>query len=546
MRTYTCLIVDDEHLILQRLELFFAEAARSGHKFTLVGKAYSGRKGLEAALALTPDIVVTDIVMPGMNGIEMTEALHTQLPLTQVIILSAHSDFHYTKRAIQAGVADYIVKVPLDERALLQALEKAVARLKQAEQKESEVRRLNMSLLENRYQVRKPFLADYLHGAMSAQRAEEYASRHQLFTVPGTYCAFVVELGEYASFQRQYDLADQRMLTYGLCNIIEETVGTTGAGFASELDDHTFIGFVSWPDSRSAVEWERRCRELGQAICANGRSYIKRPLSVGFSGIAHGWPMMASAYAQAKQACNDAFYWELGAVVTQATAILYDGEEKRWSSAFHSIVAQLEAGTLPDQLEEAVAEVQAQLIEHKASREDMSAILKHFLLAARGKIHTWMHAVPPNDDTPLLYMTFREQLDYVKRMISDSLRSGIHPYLRPEIAKAKQYIERHVTKRLSLQEVADHVNLTPTYFSSLFKKEMNEGMVEYVNRLKINKSLELLRQCDYTIQELCDEVGIVNEGYFCKLFKHSTGQSPKQYRLKAIQGNRSDRAISRG
>lgn len=136
-----------------------------------------------------------------------------------------------------------------------------------------------------------------------------------------------------------------------------------------------------------------------------------------------------------------------------------------------------------------------------------------------------------DEEFPLQFMTFREQLRFISSFITECLQENklVH---RTEITRAQRFIERNLKLRLSLQAIADHVNLAPTYFSSLFKKTMKEGVVDYINRRKIELSLELLQSRDYSIMELCEEVGIVNEGYFCKLFKQYTGMTPKQYRKK--------------
>jgi two-component system response regulator YesN len=97
---------------------------------------------------------------------------------------------------------------------------------------------------------------------------------------------------------------------------------------------------------------------------------------------------------------------------------------------------------------------------------------------------------------------------------------------------AMHFIEKNLKQRLTLEAIAEEVNLAPSYFSSLFKKTMNEGVISYINRKKIHLALELLNVRDYSLLELCEEVGIVNEGYFCKLFKEYTGDTPKQYRIK--------------
>lgn len=162
VRDYTCFIVDDEDLIIQRLELFFNELSHRDKRFLLVGKANNGLKGIEDIVKLKPDIVISDIVMPRMDGISMIEQLKPKLPHTQFILLTAYSSFEYAQRAIQANVLEYIVKVPLRDADLNRALDKAAGILNEVKKKEAEFQSLNVSVLENKYRVRKQFFNELI------------------------------------------------------------------------------------------------------------------------------------------------------------------------------------------------------------------------------------------------------------------------------------------------------------------------------------------------------------------------------------------------
>lgn len=535
MRIYRCLIVDDEDLILQRLEQYFQEESSRYAPFHLVGKAYSGQEGLELAEQLQPDIIITDILMPGMDGLEMLEAVKKRLPKTVFIILSAFSDFHYAKRAIQNDVTDYIVKVPLSETDLRNALHKASDHLEQIERSETEVRQLNRSMLEIRHRIRKQFFSDLFRGAIPSPNLADFANRFSLNLIPESYCCFVVEMNDYNQFQADYVSADQSVLKYGLCNILEETVNDFGMGFASELEEGRLIGYVSRPDIRSASEWERQCQELGRRMIANVRHYLKRHISVGFSEPMQGWGAMISAYAKARTSCDDAFYWGTGSIVTPAHKEIYREEHAfMLKPVFQELLTKLEPDMTALELAEIISMIQTRAFDLKLRRDHMTMVVRDLLEAAKGKIRAWKHSLPRLSERNMEYMTFREQMEFVKEHLQECLRER-NPYLRQEILKAKHYIERNLSGRLTLQEVADCVNLAPAYFSSLFKKEMNESMVEYVNRRKIEKSLELLQVRDYSNQELCEAVGIVSEAYFCTLFKQVTGYSPKQYRKRVLQ-----------
>lgn len=272
MRDYTCFIVDDEDLIIQRLELFFHELSLRDRRFHLVGKANNGLKGLEEIVKLKPDIVISDIVMPRMDGISMIEQLKPKLPHTQFILLTAYSSFEYAQRAIQANVLEYIVKVPLRDADLDRALDKAAGILNEVKKKESEFQSLNVSVLENKYRVRKQFFNELIRGEIPSHRASDFANRMQFHFFQANYRCFIVEMNMYESFRNDYSASDQNILRYAITNIIEETVMNGGSGVAADLSDNRFIGFLSWENNRSDLETEYDCQTLGgrsSLICIN-------------------------------------------------------------------------------------------------------------------------------------------------------------------------------------------------------------------------------------------------------------------------------------
>ncbi len=276
VRDYTCFIVDDEDLILQRLELFFSELSHKEGRFHLVGKANNGQKGIEEILRLKPDIVITDIVMPRMDGISMIEQLKPELPHTQYILLTAYSSFEYAQRAIHANVLEYIVKVPLREADLDRALDKAAGILDEVKKKEEEFQSLNVSVLENKYRIRKQFFNELIRGEIPSHRASDFANRMQFHFFQANYCCFIVEMNLYESFRHEYSAVDQNILKYAITNVIEETVMNCGRGVATDFSDNRFIGFLSWENNRSEMDTEYACQTLGESS-ENTRASVPLP-----------------------------------------------------------------------------------------------------------------------------------------------------------------------------------------------------------------------------------------------------------------------------
>jgi two-component system response regulator YesN len=532
MRDYTCFIVDDEDLIIQRLELFFSELSHRERRFQLVGKANNGLKGIEEILKLKPDIVISDIVMPRMDGISMIEQLKPELPHTQYILLTAYSSFEYAQRAIHANVLEYIVKVPLRDADLDRALDKAAGILNEVKKKESEFQSLNVSVLENKYRVRKQFFNELIRGEIPSHRASDFANRMQFHFFQANYRCFIVEMNMYESFRNDYSASDQNILRYAITNIIEETVMNGGSGVAADLSDNRFIGFLSWENNRSDLETEYDCQTLGGQIVSHLHQYLNQRVSVAFGGPHRGWESIKQAYTEAKNVSEDFYYHTEKVVKTPAHRFHYHNDKKDdFQQKLADFLAWVQRKVSKEELEKQFVALNQFVTDHKIHKSIMAPMLRDLYRDITAKFKSGNTLTTDVAEFPIEFMTFREQLAYIGDFTFEYVHAGqlLH---RAEIMSAIRFIEKNLKQRLTLEAIAEDVNLAPSYFSSLFKKTMNEGVISYINRKKIQLALELLHVQDYSLLELCEEVGIVNEGYFCKLFKEYTGDTPKQYRIK--------------
>ncbi|MGG1519518.1 response regulator [Paenibacillus oryzisoli] len=532
VRDYTCFIVDDEDLIIQRLELFFSELSHRERRFRLVGKANNGLKGIEEILQLKPDIVISDIVMPRMDGIAMIEQLKPELPHTQYILLTAYSSFEYAQRAIQANVLEYIVKVPLNEADLDRALDKAAGILDEVKKKEEEFQSLNVSVLENKYRVRKQFFNELIRGEIPSHRVSHFAGSMQFQFFQANYCCFIVEMNLYESFRNEYSAADQNILKYAMTNVIEETVMHYGRGTATELADNRFIGFLSWENNRSEMDTEYACQALGNQLVSHLHQYLNQSVSVAFGGSHRGWASIQQAYLEAHNVSDDFYYHAEKVVKTPAHRFHYRNERKAdFQQKLADFLTWVQRKASKEELEKELADLNQFVTDHKIHKSIMAPMLRDLYRDIAAKFKAGNTLTLDVAEFPMEFMAFQEQLAYIGDFTFAYVHAGqlLH---RAEIMGALRFIEKNLTQRLTLEAIAEDVNLAPSYFSSLFKKTMNEGVISYINRKKIQLALELLNVRDYSLLELCEEVGIVNEGYFCKLFKEYTGDTPKQYRIK--------------
>jgi two-component system response regulator YesN len=305
-----------------------------------------------------------------------------------------------------------------------------------------------------------------------------------------------------------------------------------GSGVAADLSDNRFIGFLSWENNRSDMETEYACQALGGQIVSHLHQYLNQKVSVAFGGSHRGWESIKQAYAEAQNVSDDFYYHSEKVVKTPMHQFHYHNDRKEdFQQKLTDFLAWVKRKVSKEELEEAFADLNEFVTDHKIHKSIMAPMLRDLYRDITVKFKSGNKLTTEVAEFPIEFMAFREQLAYIGDFTFEYVHSGqlLH---RVEIMSAMRFIEKNLKQRLTLEAIAEEVNLAPSYFSSLFKKTMNEGVISYINRKKIQLALELLNIQDYSLLELCEKVGIVNEGYFCKLFKEYTGDTPKQYRIK--------------
>ncbi|MGO4499919.1 response regulator [Paenibacillus sp. 2RAB27] len=526
MREVTCLVVDDEPPMVQRLETYFGRWAERRMPFRLVGRAYSGAEALEKATELRPDLIITDIVMPGMDGIELVRQLRERLPGVEVIILSAYSDFAYAKQAIAMGVFEYLVKVPLREEDVRTALSKARDNVIAREEKERRLQSLSGSVKENSYRLRKHLLEELLRGEVSDPVMERRSAELVPGFEPRQYGCFAVRFDNYDVFCSEYSPADRNMLKYGMLNIIEEVFRENGSCFACELQQGVIVALATIR-AGSEQSFDRICYELGESIRDAIKTYLRISVSMGVSRMYNGWGSAPAAYEEAKGALEDTFYANFGTVITPNRRLGYS--ESDWRELTERFEQTLERSSAKSSGGEALAPLLHVLHYHPIVPGKLLGYIEGWCARLRQRMIPTDHEVTADvvtfaDCTHLHQLVERLRVEWEK-LHARAEGSG----LRLEMVKAMRFVEDHLKESISLGVVAEHIHLNPTYVSELFKKELGINFTDYVSKRRIERAIELLRKRDYSNLELAEAVGVHNEKYFCTLFKKITGTSPQKF-----------------
>jgi two-component system response regulator YesN len=542
------MVVDDEALIVQRLRLLFAGIERQHRQFRLVATARNGAEALELAADLKPDIVITDIVMPGMDGLELTGRLKELLPRAILVILSAYTDFDYARRALEMNVQQYLLKVPLSETEVAAALLRAQQTLEARESEAVKLRQLNATVRGNLHGLRKQVVEELLHGEVGPGGMEARCGELMIRFKPQKYSCFAVRIENLGDFRRQYESKDRKALKYGMLNIIEELLGASERGFCCELEPELIAGFVSRAELNSELDLLQANQSLGQSIRDHIHGYLKLTVTVSFSGWHSGWGTAPQAFQEAKQALEDTFYIGEGRVITPSSRLLYEtAAADEFAAALRQLQGLLAPGADGQARQRAVQRIRRLLQSRKLQPGRVLEETERFIRAAdpgngQGRqeagqpggqkveqtVEQTGGQMPGHNDPPR-FASCHGLLDWLENGLPGWLERLHQTEERTEIRKAKQFIDGRLAERLTLHQVAEHVNMNPAYFSAFFKKETGEGFIDYLNRRRIDSAKLLMEQRDYTNAELAEAAGIADERYFCTLFRKHTGISPQRF-----------------
>lgn len=519
MEPIRVLIVDDDKYIRADIRQLIAWEA-SGYR--LAGEASNGQEALRMLGEQPVDVLITDICMPVMDGIELIRDAKSRNPDLQVLVLSNFDDFEFVKEAMKLGAADYMLKYQLDKDnllALLGAVRQVIVRLQEekavaAEEREKVFwRELLAAAGESAREIEarvERFDPEWLKMGVlpllvwsslpedewAGRCAEAFKSRevHYAQWSPGCYAvmAFFFNPSQLYMNERVEELVRfVERQNGGKCVIIARGDYAVPIARLPEvlprLERAIDRYFYEGPGKRIflvGLGGKSKANEAG--ALQSGREAERE---------AHAAAMMreleavnAFSYVQAlEQFCRE--MCEAAIPLPQAM--------KEWNVFAYQLAVRLKkSDTFPKEA------IDSFRIEFEAMQ-------------------------PPFVTLEQLKDLFRKYGEAFIANRSASVRS-----LHPDIDKAIAYLRVHFRENISLETISRHVQLSRNHFCALFKEEMGVNYKEYVNRQRVREAKWMLAKGEHTVQEVSDAVGIGNYRYFCKLFRRHTGMNPSEFRRK--------------
>lgn len=519
------LLIDDEPLILNHLK---NAIPWNELQIELVGTARNGMKGLELVMEFEPDIILCDIRMPLMDGLEFLQEIRKLGYETEVIMLTGYQEFEYARLALQHGVKDYILK-PINYEELEASISKLAdeVRSRRSEKRFAERQMKRMVGLAHEkmmFDVLMGFTADvprYL--AAEDERGAELR-----------YALIVVDLDGYAQRTVSWTEQERKLWNFAVRNVLQEAIpGQELHYIAVQMRQGEWCVLLQFERARYAVTSEQMhewARQIQHAV----REHIKLTVSLSWDQ----GPVEIRALSQT--------YMKL-----QRGLMLYAGHEQLLPFTEEDLArdaASVSEWQLVEEITSGLKMYDKSKVEQGLERlkANLPHISEHSALGIEkflqyGIIHLlremreldfmnsheegmmWQHLQHSHSVKDLLNVITKLE-SHIKELEINKKSSELL------MISAGEYIQRNLSTDIGVDDIANHLNISSSYFSHLFKNHYGETFVEYLRKQRMELAKTMLRLTSRSVTEVGALVGYSDRRYFSKVFQRYTGVTPTEYR----------------
>jgi two-component system, response regulator YesN len=521
-------LVEDEIVVREKIRENFPWEKNG---FLLAGEASDGEMALPMIEDLQPDIVITDIKMPFMDGLELSRILKKRMPWVKIIVLSGHDEFSYAQQALSIGVDDYVLK-PIGSDDLLELLKKINKKVEEESVHQNNLEDMKAQLSLHTDFMKERFLIDLSTGIFSSSIAVEKAAAYGIDIMARYYCVTLISIlfsGNQSSYQESVVIENIiNELVLKNSNIWKFRMNAREIGLVfrdNSLEDINENSYRISQSLKSEVEKRTNC-ELNISI-GSARTRI--------SGIYESMndARIASGF--------DYIFGSQSIVGIDDAKRVGHGTSVRPDSGAKGIQEFLKTGHL-EEVEEAVENTLLRLgksggnsIFYAFAFTEIISTISDFVEELGGEAEQVLPGLNRFHD---LITVERKKLDSYQVFLDEILRSALRFRESKKdnrygdlIQKAQGFVQTEYTRSdLALADVASEVNLSPGHFSTIFSQETDQTFIEYLTHVRITKAKELLKNSSLKSSEIAFEVGYNDSHYFFHIFKKKTGQTPGAFK----------------
>ncbi|WNR44199.1 response regulator transcription factor [Paenibacillus roseipurpureus] len=528
------LIIDDDFQVLEGMKKSIPWERLEAE---WVGEAMDGQEGLQKVKETSPDIVITDIYMPVMNGLEMIEQLKQDGFSGEIIILSGYSDFQYARQALRLQVSDYLSKpVTMDE--LGGVLERVIHELEMKEAERLEQAETRRRLMMYEPFVQKEWLKTVVTGTQERAITEESMTpMKQGAWLSQKHLIMGIELMG-TNRVMNVSLTDWSLYRFAVANIIREVLEQDWPRSEFiELHSHHAAIVFHIPLAQSDADACARIREIGKHITACTFTYLKLSIRTGMGSVQTDWKQLSDSTEEAfLDLLQQTLTEDQGTRLTKPDVVEPDftiRPIKFYQELAEAIVYAKEEETLAivdaylEQLRQ-MPSVTPAYLQYLCS--ELWTILAYSLYSTGVVLDDLFPGMRAGQEIAKI-QSIGELREWLKnKIVGISSQRGWSEQSKHKeaIDFMIQYAHEHYAEDIVLEDLSKQLYLSRNYLNRMFKKAMGETFTNYMIRVRLEKAKVLLAEGKYMIYEIAEKIGYKNVAYFSAIFKKQYGMNPSE------------------
>ena len=537
------LVVDDELVVRVGIKSMIDW---NSHGFQIAGEAADGEDALKKIPELDPHIILTDIKMPKMDGIELIKIVREKYSRIKIVVLSCHNDFDFVKQAMKLGASDYILKLSMRCEELLEVMNNIKKEIAECVIESDQINNLYKKINSNMDVIKEKFFKKVINGNyLSPEDIYREAKELNIRFDNGVYIILASQINRHTSAQKKTKL-EPVLLRNSILNIIEEVIPKDLFGDVFSDGNETFVTVFTLGEVTDEYNLiNKKIKHFANYIHELIWTYLGVSVSTGmYDHIITCLDAIGDAYKKAAEACEHRFYFkESKLILDSELSYTEDCHEYFNNSIQKEIYSLLEVGEV-DEIRQFMERMFNQLAEKRnITPREVRRTFKQIINVFHQVIREFNI---PDEHEKLVCFNFKDgEIDMVdniyklQQWFDDCIEEYMEYYCRiqkgaytEEILRLKHYISENYEKEITLKQAARFLNVGRNYFCSIFKKETGQTFYDYLINVRIEKAKGFLRKTGLKNYEVAKIVGYDNFNYFSTAFKKVVGVSPNEFRKK--------------
>jgi two-component system, response regulator YesN len=536
------LIADDEALVRETLKMIMPWKELA---IEIIGEASDGEECYRLSVDLKPDILITDIKMPVMDGLQVAMKLNEEGSDIKIILLSGIEDFNYARTALEINAEGYLLK-PIKVPELSRIVKRVTDNIYMDRNREEHVSDLRRQLDQNRQIIKEKFLTNLVLGIYDNEISIYNKFNYFDISIKNSESLMVaiLKIDRYSETVSRSSEEEEQLLSFSVGSIVKKTVGEHEGGLTFCTNENEFIIIFN----EATI-----CSEKHLSICEETLHSINRFLnitaSIGLGTCINDVTNLRASYKAAKTALEYRFYTGESSIINFSDLSLNSNppEVYKLFEMENQLINFIKLGNIDE-----AREIIDKLFEILGLMDESINFKRNICIEVINASLRTIYELNDSRDKPSLNLVDilssifeKETISELKKYVT-SITGDICEFFKCKFSQKnlsvikdiKNYINKNYMLDISLPKIAEETDLSPNYVSQIFKQETNHNITDYIREVRMEAAKKLLQSNDLKIQDISEMVGYDNPQYFSTVFKKYTGIYPQKYRQLCEQGGK--------